>query len=213
MKNVHRGPFSVTLTVRVVPREKIWFTLPFLWRSLHFPQRNRWYGHNELCALLELTFSFRSNMSSECFLFTNFTITQLFSLVLFLPNSKRWQPSRSLDTMTISESFHIPITFCSRSLSETSFKMDDISILFFLLYCSAFACNNSKVVIRFSRLNLMLLTIYRSLAIFSSVSITSLKILPFVFSIWSTRSLFFMALMSSYDNSKKFISILSVPKV
>lgn len=104
--------------------------------------------------LLELIFFFRFSMSSGCNIFTNFLITCLFSLVLFLPNGKWWQPSVSLDVMTILESLHILITFCSRSLSETSSQIPDISTVFHLLYCSVFACNFCKAVIWFSRLAL-----------------------------------------------------------
>ena len=118
-----------------------------------------------------------------CFVLTNITITLLFLLILFLPNDNRWQPSISLDVMTISESLHISITFSSRSLSKTSFEIPDISTLFLLLYCTAFACNSSKVVIHFSRLELTFLTINSSLIIFSLVATTSFN-LSISFSVW-----------------------------
>ena len=43
-----RRAFSVILTVTTAPKQKKWFTLPFLWSSLHFPYRKRQYGHNEI---------------------------------------------------------------------------------------------------------------------------------------------------------------------
>ena len=43
------------------------------------------------------------------------------------------------------------------------FEIPDISTLFLLLYCSALACNFSRLTIRFSRLTLTFLTITNSL--------------------------------------------------
>ena len=48
----------------------------------------------------------------------------------------------------------------------------DISTLFLLLYCSALACNFSRLMIQFSRLTVTLLTITNILVILSLAAVT-----------------------------------------
>ena len=138
--------------------------------------------------LFELIDFFECNLNSECFLFPNLTITRLLSVVLLCPRGKWWQPLISARFIAMVEFLQIWITCFSRSSSGISFKIPDISILFLLLYCSALACNFSRLTIWFSRLTLTFLMIINSLMIFSFAAITWLR--PSVsFSIWLQRSL------------------------
>ena len=122
--------------------------------------------------LFELIDFFERNISSECFLFTNLTITRLLSVVLFCPRSKRWQPSISAGFIIILEFLQISVTWFSRSSSGISFEIADISTLFLLLYYSVLACNFSRLTIQFSRLTLTFLTITNSLVVFSFAVVT-----------------------------------------
>ena len=122
--------------------------------------------------LFELIDFFERNISSECFLFTNLTITRLLSVVLFCPRSKRWQPSISGGFIIILEFLQISVTWFSRSSSGISFEIADISTLFLLLYYSVLACNFSRLTIQFSRLTLTFLTITNSLVVFSFAVVT-----------------------------------------
>ena len=122
--------------------------------------------------LFELIDFFERNISSECFLFTNLTITRLLSVVLFRPRSKRWQPSISAGFIIILEFLQISVGWFSRSSSGISFEIADISTLFLLLYCLVLACNFSRLTIQFSRLTLTFLTITNSLVVFSFAVVT-----------------------------------------
>ena len=132
--------------------------------------------------LFELIDLFERSISSECFLFTTLAITRLLSVVLLRPRGKRWQPSIFVGFIIMLEFLQISITWFSRSSSGISFEISDISTLFFLLYCSALACNFSRLTIRFSRLTLEFLTITNSLVIFSFAALLDWDFL------WAFRS-------------------------
>ena len=76
---------------------------------------------------------FNCGISSECFLFTNLTMTYLVSLVLFLLSDNQWQPSISMCPISIPTSLQILITLSSRLLSRISWGIPEISTLFLLV--------------------------------------------------------------------------------
>ena len=103
------------------------------------------------------------SIASECFLFTNFTITCLVVLVAFLPSSSLWQPSMSKGLTLIPEPLQILTTVCSRFWSEILLEIPDILTLLHLLDCSDFNCYFLRFIILFWRFWLTYLTINNSL--------------------------------------------------
>ena len=110
--------------------------------------------------LFEIIF-FECNIILEYFLFTNLTITHLLSVVLLWSSGKQWQPS-------ISAGFIYNVGIFT-NLDNIVFK---IFIRYFvrkylmILYCSALACNFSRLMIWFSRLMLTFLMITSLLVFF-----------------------------------------------
>ena len=132
--------------------------------------------------MINAYFTFRANWvlwmqhNFGVFPIYNLTIIRLLSVVLLRPRGKRWQPSISAGFIKMLAFLRNLMTWFSRSSSGISFEIPDISRLFLLLYCSALACNFSRLTNRFSRLTLTFLTITNSLVIFSFASVTWLRL-------------------------------------
>ena len=133
---------------------------------------NEWLMYTLLFELIDF---FKCNISLECFLFANLTFTCLLSVVLLYPWGRWWQPLISAGFIML-EFLQIFITLFSRSSSGILLEISDISTLFLLLYCSALACNFSRLMIQFPRLTLTFLTITNSPVIFSLAAVTWLRL-------------------------------------
>ena len=161
---------------------------------------------------------FNRSISSECFLFTNLTLTRLVPPVLLFLSINRWQPSISMRPILITAFLQISITLTSRMWSRISWGIPETSTLFLLLYCFAYAW-----LTRFSSKVSTVSTTIKWLLSFSFDSISfarffdkwdtwSKKFLmllstisfPFNFSVLLTGSFFFIALIVLNDNSKTF---------
>ena len=150
-------PLSNNFIQTMLSRQKTWWIFPCLYRSLHLPQINLYYGQRdtETKALL-VTFkcpkflplihflSFIFNIASAYLQLTNLTITLLpcsHDIYLGIPWERVSVTALNVSSIHIYSRLLADVnnTVFSKSSSQILVGMPDNSTLFLWLYCSPFA--------------------------------------------------------------------------